>query len=133
MNYGLSTAFVCDFRGRFCQSDAPDIAAEYAQCKQVMYAESIPSHESSPKFLFLLEPNPTLADDDILRIRTGKSFLHFYGFVKHRDVYERVWQTTIHVRWKMRLGGVIEGTAMNYWEPVDQPEENDETREKNAT
>lgn len=133
MNYGLSTAFVGDFRGRFCQSDAPDIAAEYAQCKQVMHTESIPSNESSPKFLFLLEPSPTLADDDLLKIRTKKSFLHFYGFVKYRDVFELAWQTTIHMRWKVRWGGVIEGTVMDYWESAGPREENEERREKNTT
>ncbi len=133
MNYGLTTAFVSDFRGRFCRSDTQDVPAEYARCRQLMYGESIQPASSSSQVLVPLEPSPALADKELLQIRSGKSFLHFYGFVKHRDVFDRDWKTTIHLRWTMRWGGVIQGTVTEWWEPVGPSEENKETREESTT
>jgi hypothetical protein len=126
-NYGFSTGFIMDFKARFFMSQMADIRADDTQCRQLWYAESLEARESSPDFFLGLEPSPTLTNDEIVKIRQGEFFLHFYGFVNHQDVFKPVvWTTTIHLRWKMRWGGVIPGTVMDYWEPVGGPRENEE-------
>jgi hypothetical protein len=129
VNYGSTVAFVIDFRARYCLSPTPEISVDETRCKQLMYAESIPADANSPKFFLPLEPDPILTDDQVMSIREGKSSLHFYGFVKHQDVFGRNWKTTVHMRWKMRWGGVVEGTVMDYWEPVGPPGDNEEVED----
>src|SRR5579864_3501371 len=58
-NYGLTTAFIADFRARFILSDAPELTADYAQCRQLMYAESLQQDNGSNRFLVPLEPSQT--------------------------------------------------------------------------
>jgi hypothetical protein len=126
-NYGFSTGFILDFKARFFMGQMADIPADSTQCRQLWYAESLEARESSPDFLLMLEPSSMLTNDEILKIRQGEFVLHFYGFVNHRDVFKPVvWTTAIHLRWKMRWGGMIQGTVMDYWEPVGGPRENEE-------
>jgi hypothetical protein len=128
-NYGFSTAFIVEFGARFLQTDTKDIAPDYARCTRLWYAESIEASKFSPAFGLQLEPNPILTEDEIIKIRKGESFLHFYGFVNHRDVFDNPWTSTIHCRWKMNWGGVIKGTVTEFWEAVGGPEENKEAPE----
>jgi hypothetical protein len=130
MNYGLTTAVIIDSRARYFLSADPNVVPDYSQCRQLLYAESLLPDERSNNFLLQLEPTSDLTDDDVMKIRKGEFFLHFYGFVRHQDTFGRRWKTTIHTRWKMRWGGVIDGAVIDYWEPNGPPEENQETEEE---
>jgi hypothetical protein len=131
-NNGATTASIDDFKARLFHADTKEIAPDYAQCKQLLYAESLEPNESTLKFVIPLEPNPFLTDDDIMRIREAKSFIHFYGFAKYQDVFKRKRRVTIHMRWTMRWGGMIQGQVMQWWEPVGAPEDNSDTEDTSS-
>lgn len=128
-NYGATVAFVTDSRARYYLSPSPEALAQFDQCQQLMYGEALQPDTSTQQFFLPLEPDSALTDDQVMSIRTGMSSLHFYGFVRHQDVFRRNWKTTIHMRWKMRWGGVIEGMIMDYWEPVGPAEDNREVED----
>jgi hypothetical protein len=132
MNYGPTPAFIDDFRARFLHAAQKEIVSDYAQCRQVLYAESLQSNTRTPQtFLVILEPNNgSLAEQEVMSIRKGESFLHYYGFVKYRDVFNRNRRTTIHMRWTMRWGGMIQGQIMQWWDPVGSPQENGDTEDR---
>ena len=102
-NYGASTAFVKDCRALLTLNDLADIPADYSKCRQAAYDIPLEAKGSSQSFLNLLDPDPILTDIQVLNIRSGTSFLHFYGFVRQQDIFGKNWTTKIHVRWKMRL------------------------------
>jgi hypothetical protein len=130
-NYGATMALIDDFRVRFVNADSEELSVgDYGQCRQVMYAESLQQDARTDQFFVPLEPNAILSTDEVLKIRKGESFLHFYGFVKFRDVFQGKWMTTIHMRWIMRWGLVLQGTVTDWWEPVGPPEDNQEKREQ---
>jgi hypothetical protein len=128
-NYGATVAFITDSRARYYLSAAPDTVAQFDECKQLMYGEAIQPDTGTSQFFLPLDPESALTDEQVMSIRSGKSSLHFYGFVRHQDVFRRNWKTTIHVRWKMRWGGVIEGMITDYWEPVGPPDDNREVED----
>jgi hypothetical protein len=131
-NYGLSTAFLDDFRVRLANVDEKEITAEYGQCKRTLYGESIEGRSRFPnKFLVYLEPTTVLTDEDVVNIRNEKSFIHFYGFAMYQDIFGRKKRTTIHLRWTMRWGGMVKGQVMEWWEPAGPPEENADIEDKN--
>jgi hypothetical protein len=125
-NYGVTPAFISDFRVRFLYCLVRDIIPDYRLCRQVLYAESLQANERSAKsFLIQLEPSDySLTEDDVMKTKKSEAFIHFYGFVKYQDVFKRDRQSTIHVRWTMRWGGTMEGMIMQWWEPVGLPDEN---------
>ena len=123
-NYGVTPAFISDFRVRFLYSLVRDIVPDYSMCRQVLYAESLQAGEKSKLFLISLEPIDSLTEDDVMKVRKDEGFIHFYGFVKYQDVFKRDRQANIHVRWTMRWGGTMEGMIMQWWQPVGLPEEN---------
>lgn len=125
-NYGVTPAFISDFRARLLFCDQKNITPDYSLCRQILYAESLQPHaRTSKSFLVQLEPvNYTLTEDDVMRVRKDEAFVHFYGFVKYRDVFKRDRGATIHMRWTMRWGGTRPGMIMQWWEPVGLPEEN---------
>jgi ribosomal protein L12E/L44/L45/RPP1/RPP2 len=128
-NYGSSIAFISDSKARYYVSAVPDDAIEDNQCAQLMYAESLQPNTNSFQFLTYLQPDAYLDADQVASIRSRTMFLYFYGFIKHQDIFERNWRTTVHMCWRIRLGGIIEGSVTDYWEPVGRPEDNTEVEE----
>jgi hypothetical protein len=110
-NYGPTPAFVRDLRVKFLYTAIRDFVPDYSQCQLAFYDESV-------------QGNNPLTEDQVMSIRKGESFLHFYGFANYRDVFERDRRTTVHIRWFMRWGGQLEAQIMEYWELVGTPEEN---------
>lgn len=125
-NYGPTPAFIDDFRGRFLEVHVAEepIVPDYAQCRDILYAESLQPNGRTACIAIPLEPNATLTEDEVMSLRKQQAFVHFYGFVKYRDVFDRSRRQTIHMRWTMRWGGMVEGQIMEWWDPVGAPEEN---------
>lgn len=124
-NYGLSIAFVDDFRAKLIRVDGHELLPDYSNCNSIFYSESIePKNRSANAWFLWLEPMRTLTEEQVMSIRNGESSIHFYGFAKYRDVFGRPKKVTIHLQWKMRWGGMIQGQVMEWWEPVGRPEEN---------
>jgi hypothetical protein len=81
--------------------------------------------------LIPLEPDGS-TEDQIIEIKKGNLFVHFYGFVRYEDLFDRKWRRRIHLRWAMRWGGTSEGMIMEWWEPAGSKEENEETEDTEA-
>jgi hypothetical protein len=134
-NCGFTRAFIVESKGKFLNSTSPEMESEQAPNRSLIYSEHIEQGERSDNVLLALEPNAFLTDDDVIKIRKGETFLHFYGFVKYRDIFDRLWTKNVHLRWTMRFGGVVQDSAgdrakMDWWEPVGRPEENGEIQEE---
>ena len=122
-NHGATVAFIDDFRARYIRTTNKQIAVEYDKCKQLLYGGEPLNANERTKFVFglPLEPSPFLSDDEVIEIRKAESsFLHFYGYVRYRDAFERKRRRTVHVVWIMRWGGKMEGQIMQWWEQWEQ-------------
>lgn len=127
VNYGPTPAFIDNFEMRYLMTTEPDARADHGQCRRILYAEALSPGKSPHNFYIPLEPNAALTHMDIQRIHTGKEFLHVYGYVTYRDIFGEKRGTSIHLRWAMRWGVVLGGTATEWWEPAGPDEDNDET------
>jgi len=85
------------------------------------------------QFFVVLQPDSILSEADVLDIRQGKYFVHFYGFAIYQNVFGRTHRVQLHLRWTMRFGGVIEGQITEWWQPVGKPEENSDVEEPKST
>jgi hypothetical protein len=135
MNYGHTEAFIDNSMAILVLVPDKDIRANYADCKQLLYAtESVPPQGRTPYFVMVpLEPSVDLTDDAVMSIKKAESFVHFYGFVNYHTVFKRDMRATVHLRWTMRWGGMIQGQTMEWWEPVGPPEENADVEVKLAS
>jgi hypothetical protein len=124
-NHGASVAYLDEFRVRYIVLPTAEAKADYTTCQLVAYAESIAPEGRLPKIpLVSLEPLIAMTDDDVISIHKSESFVHFFGVARYRDIFKRKRRSTIHVRWKMRWGGMTEGQIMAWWEPVGSEDEN---------
>src|SRR5438128_432184 len=71
MNYGHTEAFIDESRAILVLVPEKDIRANYANCKQLLYAaESVPPQGRTPKFVMVfLEPSVDLTDDAVMSIK----------------------------------------------------------------
>jgi hypothetical protein len=105
-----------------------EIDVDYARCVKVPIVGNIPANgRSSGQFLIPLQPEVMITDSRALEIREGKIFIHCFGYISYRDVFERRHRVRLHLRWFMRWGGMLQGQVMEWWEPVGKPEENSDT------
>jgi len=126
-NYGPSIAFVKEFRARYLATPDRIVVPDYSNCKLVAFNEWVKpeytksvSEQGQVKYgIVPMEPFKPFTEDDVMDIRKELSFIHFYGFARYRDLFDRNWRVNIHVRWKMRWGGTTEGTIMAWWETKD--------------
>ena len=123
-NVGPTTAFIED-GGVACVEAAKEIEVNYEECIKIPFVGNIPANSRTPtQFLVPLRPKFMLTNDEVLQIRNGNSFVHFYGYIRYRDVFDRSRRVQVHLRWFMRWGGMIQGQIMEWWEPAGKPEDN---------
>jgi hypothetical protein len=131
-NGGPTMAFIEEGAVRLVKTQK-EVEPNYIDCAKVGFVGTLPANSTSPGvYVVFLKPEPTLTEAQILEIREGKSFIHFYGFVRYRDVYERTHRVRVHLRWVMLWGLVMEGQVTEWWEPAGIREENSDTEEKSA-
>jgi hypothetical protein len=84
-------------------------------------------HNPVENRITFLQPKIRLEQSEIDSITQGKAFVHFWGFIKYKDVFERNRETKFRYVWKLRPGlcGLV-GNPGN-WEKCGQPEDNKET------
>jgi len=65
----------------------------------------------------------TLDDDIFRKLKEGKMFVHFWGFIKYLDFFDQPRETTFRYRW------IPAGPRENWerWEKYGEPEDNRET------
>jgi hypothetical protein len=91
------------------------------------------SSETSMAALVFLQPNPTLTVSQVVDIQGQQSFVHFFGFVRYRDVYNRSFVVRVHLRWFVRTGLLMQGQISQYWDKTEKPDENSDTQEEPPT
>jgi hypothetical protein len=102
-----------------------EIEVDYARCTKLPFVGNVLGNSRTfGEYLITLQPETMIAEATVLAIREGKSFIHCYGYVKYRDIFERRRRVRLHLRWVMRFGGMIEGQIMEWWEHAGKPEEN---------
>jgi hypothetical protein len=123
-NIGPTTAFIEN--GGVILLEGPDeIDVDYSKCGQIPNMGSVPGVSRTPtEFLLALRPDLYITESKVLQIRERKAFIHCYGFVNYRDVFERSRRVQLHLRWFMQFGGVVQGQITEYWELVGDAEEN---------
>lgn len=132
-NGGFTRAFILNSVGKYLFSDSLDIDPGNQATRSLFYDEFLdPGQATKQMVLVPLEPDSQLTHAEVIQIRGEERFLHFYGFVRYTDIYEQTWKRSIHLRWVVRLGGVISGQITEWWEPVGPPEENAEIQEQKA-
>jgi hypothetical protein len=123
-NVGPTPAFIED-GGILLLQGAKDVEVDYDKCVKIPFVGNIPANSRTPtQFGVPLQSKPILTDDEAVAIRQGNSFVHFYGYVRYRDVFDRLRRVQVHLRWFMRWGGMMKGQVMEWWEPVGEPEDN---------
>ncbi|HEV2419225.1 MAG TPA: hypothetical protein VGX94_15625 [Terriglobia bacterium] len=137
INSGPTDAYVKSFGLRFIAASSRTIAVDYDKCYSpediaVVHA----GHAPAPERLAPLEPDVTLPEDQIEKLKGGQLFLHFYGFIEYTGIYARPpWRTAFHVYWQAFWGKrldvstntVAERWWLHFWKPTGAPEENCET------
>jgi hypothetical protein len=122
-NYGATYASVRMACARLVVTPERETIPDYSKCKSMFIGESI-KPDTRPQVLSQIFIEPDVAENELLEIKKGNLFVHFYGFVQYQDVFERNWRRRIHLRWAMRWGGTFEGMIMQWWELAGSPEEN---------
>ena len=128
-NVGPTMAFL-EGGGMALVLTAGEITIDYARCVAIPLVGTVPANSRTPnEFLITLQPDPIITDAQALEIRERKLFIHCYGYVRYRDVFDRRWRVRLHLRWFMRFGGMIQGQIMEWWELAGTLEENSDTED----
>jgi hypothetical protein len=107
-----------------------EIEVDYGKCTKMPFVGNVLANSrTGGESLVTLQPETMITEAQALEIRESKSFIHCYGYVKYRDVFERRRRVRLHLRWVMRWGGMIEGQIMEWWEPAGKTEENSDTED----
>ena len=123
-NIGPTTAFL-EEGGINLVKGTEQIVVDYSKCAKLPFVGSIlaNSRTANEGFILIALPAP-LNVSEVLEFRNGKAFIHCYGYVKYRDVFDRPREVRLHLRWYMSFGGVIPGQITEGWSTVGPAEEN---------
>jgi hypothetical protein len=129
-NSGPTMAFLEEGMVRLLMAGR-EVEPNYAECINLGFVGTLAERSTTPnQRVIFLQPESILTQAQILEIRQEQSFIHFYGFVRYRDVYDRIHKVRIHLRWVMRWGLQMQGQIMEWWELSERREENSDTEEK---
>jgi hypothetical protein len=126
MCHGYTPAFITDSRATVLVSPKSEPSIGNRDVPMSLPSLINPSLEGIPKSAILMS-GPLLKEDDIERIDKGELFVHFYGFIKYRDVFGRGRETNFRYLWSLSRLTNSDGTHFGYWTKCGQPEANSET------
>ena len=125
--HGPSSAFILDTLAYAYVSSSPE--PEYSKVNppmglppETVIKPEVPVIELVTHIL----PNLNLSPSEIEReVRQWRSFIHFHGFIKYRDVFDREHETRFRYIWHVtdRAGG----TPFSYWKKCGTEDDNAET------
>jgi len=111
-----------------------DVEPDYAASTPLGFTGTLAANsETSMAVPVFLQPDPTLTISQVVDIQGHQSFIHFFGFVRYRDVYKRTFVVRVHLRWFVHTGLLIQGQISQLWEKTEKQEENSDTEEKPPT
>jgi hypothetical protein len=70
-----------------------------------------------------LLPNISLSDEQIRKITDNEIFVHLYGFINYKDVFESPWVTRFHLYWQVAEG--ISKETHGEWIKCGPPKDNE--------
>ena len=133
-NIGPTVASVVEVAVNLINTPSRSVVPDYGQCIHLGFTGSVlPNAATNSQIAVFLQPQATLTTQQVLSIRGMQSMIHFYGFARYRDVYNRIHRVQIHLQWWIHLGLTIAGQATEYWLVTGEPQENSDTEEKPPT
>lgn len=79
-------------------------------------------HNPIENRMTFLQPKFTLDQGDIDSVNQGKAFVHFWGCIKYKDVFDRPRETYFRYRWDVSTG--LYGGPSGRWIQCGPPEDN---------
>lgn len=64
---------------------------------------------------------------NIEKIKSKQAFIHFYGFINYKDIFDVARETRFHFRWEIILGVVLNQTPDGEWVKCGLPDDNQVT------
>lgn len=108
-NLGPTKAFIVDYRILAMRTEAAEISLD---SDDVVYGRRLPSvfaADCEMLFTSSLNPPEVLSEREVRRIIddivNGRSFVHFNGFIKYRDIFGNDRKTTFSLRWQTVVVG----------------------------
>src|SRR6266436_4448937 len=73
------------------------------------------THLLPAQFAFVI-PHGVLSQEDIDALQQGKKFIHFQGYIKYRDVFDRYRETRFCYSWRKTIGDWAQSGVLANWE-----------------
>lgn len=121
---GSTDAFVLDSRASVYVSDSREPDRTVASGRPVPLPSVIGAQNPVVVAEDVLHP---FTEEEIDRIRELKSFVHFTGSVRYKDVFEGEHETRFNRVWSIANIGNLNGEPFTYWEHCGSVDENKET------
>lgn len=121
---GSTDAFVLDSRASVYVSDSREPDRTVQSGRPVPLPSVIGAQNPVVVAEDVLHP---FTEEEIDRIRELKSFVHFTGSVRYKDVFEGEHETRFNRVWSIANMGNLNGEPFTYWEHCGSVDENKET------
>lgn len=121
---GSTDAFVLDSRASVYVSDSREPDRTVESGRPVPLPSVIGAQNPVVVAEDVLHP---FTEEEIDRIRELKSFVHFTGSVRYKDVFEGEHETRFNRVWSIANMGNLNGEPFTYWEHCGSVDENKET------
>jgi hypothetical protein len=121
---GSTDAFVLDSRASVYVSDSRNPDRTFQNGKPIPLPSVIGAQNPVVVAEDVLHP---FSEAEIENIRELKSFVHFTGFVRYKDVFDGEHETRFNRVWSIARMGNLNGDPFTYWEHCGEVDENKET------
>ncbi len=127
--HGSTEAHVLECGAEAYVSDSAQPSADSTYIFPMGIPEAITPESRVINKSALIRPKIKLDQADIDSIYAKKAFVHFHGFIKYKDVFDRPpHETRFRYLWKVTdLSGLAVGRPFSYWTKCGSPSDNSET------
>jgi hypothetical protein len=126
--YAPTPAFISESGTTVTISESGEVPASYDGLWKIIGLPEIISPDTKlNEFAAFPQGGISLEAGDVEKVKNGKSFIHFYGFIKYKDIFDMARETRFHFRWKIILGIVVSQTPDGEWIKCGPPEDNQTT------
>lgn len=125
-SYGPTLAFISDSRATVNIATSAEPPAGESFVPMSLRSVVSPTIEGIKKSAICFDMT-RLEQTDIDSINERRSFVHFHGFIKYRDVFQRERETRFRYLWRVTDRTNLDGTPFGYWTKCGPPSDNCET------
>jgi hypothetical protein len=112
--HGLSEAFIVESKAALYVSDSKPLSDEVQLFLPMAMMPDVIKPNTPPLELkgFFLH---TFTDDEIAKVKAEKAFVHFDGFIRYTDVFDRKWKFTVRRVWQPSTMYGLGSADHGYW------------------